>query len=464
MRRAASTRARNTIPPKVVFHDVVRAGRLGGGRGPRVEDSLRQDARIRTGGTHRQWQQGRVLVLVLLVTLALAPAVMRGSAQAPVIQDASGAHAGSSGPAASVQGTPGPWGQLEFTRIVISPPAEYLTREWGPVHPFEWTFPAAKTGDVQAILTGAGMAGDVVRSLMAAARTDPRVSGIVLSPSAEVIRGLAPEVRASLYIRLARSEFNPAQNAAYRYAGSSVDEWLAGPAISASTRKLVDPLIYRHAGFMYFADLDLVRPLITDADELQRLVKRLLRQVTVVAKLRLRDLPRLNEVAEYWGRGGRRTDIRPLLESIAEGEGDASIDITHLLPTLARHLLYRYPKTTSADLAKPELANCFWTALNFFSEVPDDRFLDLAVSVDALKRNYYFVQDAFQLGDVVTFSNKDGQLFHVAVFIADNLLFTKNGSSVLSPWSLQSLEQLKGYYAAEFVDGARVSYLRRKDM
>lgn len=36
------------------------------------------------------------------------------------------------------------------------------------------------------------------------------------------------------------------------------------------------------------------------------------------------------------------------------------------LPALARNHLYRYPKLTAADLDKPLLANCLWSALNFF--------------------------------------------------------------------------------------------------
>jgi len=396
----------------------------------------------------------------------LLPLLLEGASGLSAAQDAE-ASAGAPASAAlphTAFTSAGPWGLLDITEIVISPPAEYLSRDWGPVQPLKWVFPGAAASDVRAILTASGLSEQNVRTLLATARPDPHSSGVQVSPTAELVRSLSPATRAALYLQLGRSERNPAQNAAYRYAGTTPDEWLGNVAISPRTRGLIDPLIYPHGQFLYFADMDLLRPQIADADELQRLVKRLLRQVTIIARLRIAEPARLGEIAEYWGRGGRRTDIRPLLESIAEAGGDASIDITHLLPTLARQYLYRYPRTTSADLAKPELANCFWTALNFFGEVPDDRFLDLAVSVETLKRGYYFVQDGFQLGDVVTFSDKDGTLFHVGVYIAGNLIFGKNGRSVLAPWSILPLDHIKGHYAEEFTDGARISYLRRKDM
>jgi hypothetical protein len=172
----------------------------------------------------------------------------------------------------------------------------------------------------------------------------------------------------------------------------------------------------------------------------------------------------LTEFAVYWGRGGRRSDIIPVLESLVESDGDPSIDIAHLLPTFARQYLYRYPRTTSNDLAKPLLSNCLWTALNFFADEPDPRFLDVNIAAKSLREDYYFVHDGLQLGDIVTFSTPQGQLHHVAVYIADDLVFGKNGSSPLAPWTILPIAQIKGHYAVEFQDGWLVAYLRKKGM
>jgi len=80
-----------------------------------------------------------------------------------------------------------------------------------------------------------------------------------------------------------------------------------------------------------------------------------------------------------------------------------------------------------------------------------------------LKEGYYVIQDGYQLGDIVAFSDADGNLFHVTVFLADNLVFGKNGSSYLAPWSILPMARLKGHYV-ENADNWQVTVHRRKDL
>jgi len=138
-------------------------------------------------------------------------------------------------------------------------------------------------------------------------------------------------------------------------------------------------------------------------------------------------------------------------------------DVIHLLPSLARNHLYRYPKLTAADLDTSILANCLWTALNFFALEPDDRFLDVETSLDTLKNDYYIVEDGFQLGDVVAFLDENGMLYHAAVYLADGLAFTKNGTSPMAPWTIMSVEHIRAFYNVR-AENARLIYHRRKDL
>jgi hypothetical protein len=358
----------------------------------------------------------------------------------------------------------GPWGELELTPIVISPPLEFLPRNLVAARAPTWSFPDTTERNVGGFLTAAGIDPEVVQRILATARPLGESAGIVVSPAADLVRGLEPKARARIYLELSKSPLNSAQDFAFRFFGKNADEWLRGALISDRTRQIVEPLIYREGNFLFFADFDLVRPQITDPDELQRLHKVLLRQKTYVVRQRVDKSNNLPQIVEYWGRGGRRTDIRPLLESVAEGGAGAALDISHLLPTFARQYLYRYPRTTPADLEKPLLANCLWTALNFFSTEPDNRYLSVDVALAALKRDYYFVYDNYQLGDIVALADSNGNLFHAAVYLAAGLIFGKNGSSALAPWSILPIEHLEGFYAEEKVRGWQVSYLRRKDL
>jgi hypothetical protein len=235
---------------------------------------------------------------------------------------------------------------------------------------------------------------------------------------------------------------------------------LSHSLISPATRAVVEPLIYRDGDIMHFADAEVVLEQVSDPAERQKLAKVLLRQPTMLVRLAVDASSEVSALAEYWGRGGRSTDIRPLLESVAAPGDDAEIDIIHLLPAFARNRLYRYPRLTAADLNKPALVNCLWTSLNFFNEDPDDRFLDLTASLTELKTNYYIVESSYQLGDVIALLDAEGDLFHVVVYLADDLVFTKNGTSPVAPWTIMPLQRVKDYYRNQSQD-PRLIYHRR---
>ena len=44
------------------------------------------------------------------------------------------------------------------------------------------------------------------------------------------------------------------------------------------------------------------------------------------------------------------------------------------------------------------------------------------------------------------FQSVSMDLFHVAVYLADGLTFTKNGTSPVAPWTIMSVDQLKQFY------------------
>jgi len=357
----------------------------------------------------------------------------------------------------------GPWGRLTLTPIIVSPPLEYVSTNWGPPEQVTWRFPGSSAELVGEFLATVGLPADTLASLRGAIRPDPAIRGVRIQPDPAIVRGLHSLVRARIYEQLARSPVNPSQAHAFRFRGDSTEAWLGGSLMQPSTRALVEPLIYRSGDYLYFGDIDLVRASLPDDDEVRRLSKTLLRQSTLMVKLSIGDAAEVPGLAEYWGRGGRRTDIRPLLESLAAASAGSSIDIIHLLPTFARNHLYRYPKVTTGDLQRPLLANCLWTSLNFFNIEPDDRFLDVDYSFETLKRDHRVVTERFALGDIITLEDQEGVVFHAAVYIADELVLTKNGTSPVAPWAIMSVDDLKGYYRPRSVDPRLVYHRRNGD-
>jgi hypothetical protein len=349
---------------------------------------------------------------------------------------------------------------LTVTPIVITPPLEYIPTDEGAIRSPMWHVAAAVVPRLEEVLSGAGLSEEDVEHLRASAQPDSS-GGVVLSPDAALVRGLAPDVRARLYAELAKNPLNFDQLSAFRFHGTSVEDWL-GPDVAPEARKLVEPLVYRDGDFLFLADLESVRAQIGSGPALQHLIKRLLAQATVQVTLDVDDPAQVDSLAEYWGRGGRKVDILPVLESAADNSFNHSVDITYLLPDLARRLLYRYQKISLAELEKSQLDNCFWTALNFFNEEPDDRLLDPKFALERLQQDYYLVHDELQLGDIVALSDSRLNIFHVAVYLAEDLVFTKNGYFSLAPWTIVPIDRLKGHFA-EHRDDWKVTYYRRKD-
>ena len=366
-------------------------------------------------------------------------------------------------PADSRAAKPGPWGRLTLTPIVVSPPLEYVASDWGRAEgPYRWYFPGTSPELLRSFFSSSGLTPVQIARLEAAIERDDRIAGLTLKPDLELLRSLDPQVRARIYLQLAKSSLNGDQANSFRFFGTSTNDWLGGTPISASTRQLIEPLIYRDGDIMHFADAAIVQSKIADSGELQRLAKTLLRQPTMLVRLSVDKTSEIAELAQYWGRGGRSTDIRPLLESVVGGGDQGEIDVVHLLPTFARNRLYRYPQLTTGDLNKPALANCLWTALNFFQAEPDDRFLDVNTAVTSLRQDYHIVESDYQLGDIIALLDAEGDLFHVAVYLADDLVFTKNGTSPVSPWTIMPLSRVRDYYRSQS-ESPRVIYHRRND-
>jgi hypothetical protein len=99
--------------------------------------------------------------------------------------------------------------------------------------------------------------------------------------------------------------------------------------------------------------------------------------------------------------------------------------------------------------------------MNFFCEKPDDRFFDVEEVRRTLETEYYPIQDEPLLGDVITLSKSGGAMVHAAVYIADDVVFTKNGDHFSQPWLLMKLDDMAARYASDPPLLMRVHRLKR---
>jgi hypothetical protein len=353
-----------------------------------------------------------------------------------------------------------PWGKLACVPIVISPPLEFVP-EIAPPMASEgvWRVPDISTARLTDYFTSLALPEDVRSQLMAMAQLDPTINGVALRPPREFVLKLAAEDRAKLYVGLAQFPQNVDQVNAFRFHGTTLDEWFAHARLAPQTRRLVDPLVYRHNGYLFFADLRSVEPDLASHAERLLLIKALSREVTFLVKLVVEEGADVESLLSYWSRGGRAKDIRPILESLARVPGGERIDVIHLIPRFARARIYTYPQPPEKQPALNR--DCHWTSLNFFSAEPDDRFCQDAEVVRALDQDYYRIYGNFQLGDLVVFFSGD-RAIHSAVYIAEDILFTKNGNISSRPWMFCKLDDVRNYYP--MAKPPEVRYYRRKDV
>lgn len=388
-----------------------------------------------------------VLALVLLAPWTIVVLLVLRSPQ-PSAASRPSASASKTG-AARAETTPvaavvGPWGRLSTARILIEPPEDLIPAAYTAPRPLRWVFTGYTTETLDALWRDAGLTEPQRTALNRSAENTPNAPALVLHPPAEILLGLSAAARAKIYAVLAQFPENSPQRDPFRTRAELVDDWFGDdnlpPAIVALTRQL----LYPRNDNLLFSDQDLVLPRLGSARERLRYIKALSRKSALMVQLHLAHGDDVDAIARYWTRGRRSKDVHPLLESLAQRPDGGSVDIVHLLPPFPRLLLYTYP--TPSDSPSAAARDCHWTSLNFFKPTPDERFTQLEFVEHTLLNDYYPVGGAPELGDIIVLM-QGTQGIHSCVYVADDIVFTKNGASFAVPWTLARLENVLALYS-----------------
>lgn len=341
---------------------------------------------------------------------------------------------------------PGPWGRLEYHEIRLKPPRHYVEQTLARVdQEVVWRFPGQEPASVGELLRELGLSEAEVERLARPEGMQVREGVLEIRPPDDLVVGVRPEVRARLY-RLFR-EISGSMTYLFPYVLGPDwrEEALASRGLSPDLVALVERLAYHEEAVLTFADLPLVLRMAPDQEARLLLVKSLLGERSLAVRLKVEEGSDLRVLAAYWTGGGRNKEILPILESVLETEGVERIDLAHLLPPLARMLLFTYPNPGMAvGAAAPD---CFWTAANFFHYEPSDRFLDFEAFGARLSEAYSLVSGEPRFGDIVLISDaRSGELLHACNHLAGDLVFTKNGSSLNRPWVIDRLEAVVAGY------------------
>ncbi len=354
--------------------------------------------------------------------------------------------------------SPGPWGDIEYVPFYIECPEEFLdVRSYEKIDR-RWFFGGYSQTQLDQLFNAANLS-EKEKSQLASAKIETATNGLYLTPPNGLILSLTPQAREKIYNTLAKFPENSLQSEVSSYPAASAHEYFAKSGLPEATLALIKKLSYPHGKLMLFADMPTVLDTIPDYQEKLRLAKTLSRRATMLMRLRLNTETDVNALLKYWGRAGYGKDLRPFLESVANVPGGARVSIINLLPPGPTARLYTYP---FPSLTQPE--NCHWTSFNFFRETPDPNLTDIKIVKAKLDADYYPVFSDPRYGDLVFLIKPSGEIVHSAVFLADDVVYTKNGGHFTAPWMLAKIPDLLDSYST-FADEAgllKAMYYRNK--
>lgn len=356
---------------------------------------------------------------------------------------------------------PGPWGRLRCAYVYLEAPKTLVDRFPLPNSKPRWTFDEKLVDGLGDLFRQAGLSEAFVNVLMDAKNVVREGNNVHLFPALPDLEAMSPAARAMIYTELAKNAGNEFHVDPVLIVGQTVDEWYRTSKLAPEIIAKVKAMSYKRGETTAFSDVSAIMNYAKSDSEARTIFKAFTRTRALLVKVELDRNTNIDELVSYWtlGLGLRRKDIEPLVQSLVDTDGVEALPLSHLMPALARKLMYTYP---GLELAKHGvLPDCHWTCLNFFNYEPQEYFLDSRLATSAVLENFAPVEPPYRYGDVLFFlDNTTGDAYHSCVFLADNLVFTKNGRNLLSPWLIMRLDDVKGIYL--YRGDGRVQGYRRK--
>jgi hypothetical protein len=340
-----------------------------------------------------------------------------------------------------------PWGQLTVRDIDLEQPEEYVAYEINTNTVETWTFEGMNPAATRATMESSGLTEDQIEMALSPASMIYTNSNTVITPDNNLVFALPPESRAKLYAVLEHFSPNELMQFPFCFPGNAFTERVDKSGISEANLALLQKILYPRGNAQCFSDLEALLHCIPDAAERMQIVKALSHQSAVLMGIRVWPDSDIDKIISYWGATGVRVmDVRPFLESLKREPHGGAASILYFLPPFARARLYTYPLPSQPG--DPAM-DCHWSTMNFFNVTPDNRFSDPRYTVDYLLSHYYKIGKPSAYGDLVFLLDKNGNSIHSAVYLADDIVFTKNGNNYAQPWMLMHLKDLLAEYSRD---------------
>jgi hypothetical protein len=336
----------------------------------------------------------------------------------------------------------GPWGTLMVETIYTEKPAHFI--DVAPLLKAEekWLFPEMDLEDVRQWMTSNGFIEEGIQELVTA-EPEENPLGLYLHPTQKWIAALEPLQRKKIHSLLAKNSINHFSENPYLFSSDVLQQVRSNPIMQGEVGELFDKLLYPRGMAMCLSDVGCLLSYVKDPQQCPELLKLLTRTKTALLKLEIDGSSDIPALVNYWAGPFNLKDFLPLLESVKRENRTSRLDIIHLLPPVARQIVYTYPLEDGAG----EKRDCHWAAMNFFEESKNDKFLNLQEIALELESHYVNVEKPEKFGDIIMFTPDGNDVLHSCVYLAADMVFTKNGMGVHQPYTIASLQEVASIYA-----------------
>lgn len=338
------------------------------------------------------------------------------------------------------------YGELTIRAIYLEAPTYLLDLVGKPSSKPRWAFANGTEASVRSLFQRAGVPADMQQRLLDPNQRMQQDGAFILFPTIEDLLALKTEARSIIYLELAKSELNEFHQNPIFVIGADLEDWLRQSKLTDRQKEIFRKMVWRRGRATAFSDLRTLLLFSQTPAEIAQVFRTVTRTRSLLVDLRLPANADMSALVDYWTGGFPDADTRPLLEAAVQRDSVNEIDVTHLLPSSARRRVYTYP--TLDQSINGRLPDCHWTSLNFFNNSPRSYYLDTRIAAGALLSQYDRVLPPYRFGDVLTFETGDSVL-HSCVFIADDIVYTKNGENVLAPWGFQRMDDVMSIYQVD---------------
>lgn len=350
---------------------------------------------------------------------------------------------------------PGPWGDLDYYMIWLEVPEWYLDQLPLPSDKTVWRFPDLVVSQVRYLFQDAGFKLTEDEWNQRFKWVNVPGEETLLSPSDDFIVGLTTEQRSALSQILQRHSAHFYYQNPVVVESGDVQEWFSSSGLSAETVALIELLCYPRGESLLFSDVEYVCNRIETLEERKRFFASLFRTRTLVLRINVGEQMDFEQVADYWSNGSKFKAVLPMLKAVSETPGTDGLDVAHLLPPVPRRLLYSFPEISDGLLG--DLPDCHWTSFNFFKTHPlpemQNRILQNQIRMESVEP----ATSDLRFGDIIVLSDpQDGKIIHSAVYIAGDIVFTKNGMALQRPWILMRYNDMLSRYSMDFTPNTQV--------